>query len=303
MILLRNKTNVISPNSTYPYGAIKDNPGDGTGTPVNTSVYGDMHQFLEKLFANSGLTANGLADNASNGFQLFEAFITSGNINFVADFITAYLGSYTTNDLIVLWGCNVSVIGSTYTITDGAIFYNKQIYKVTGSSVTLTGSNSMVYKIDTSVQPNTIYIANAAANSGIANYGDSTVKNRNLPNNFIKASTKTTSASITTVESTILTLTPSTTQSSAKISISFYMNWQSSATGDDVYNITVKKNGVAIQGAMLHSTTAGFKHDHNSFYETSYTAGDVITVTVYTNNYSSSLNYAILKAESFDCNF
>ena len=34
----------------------------------------DYVQFMEKMFADSGLTANGDPDNATNGYQLFEAF-------------------------------------------------------------------------------------------------------------------------------------------------------------------------------------------------------------------------------------
>jgi hypothetical protein len=72
-IKLENKTNVQSPDSDYPYGRIKDNPGDGTGTPVNELVYGDFHQFLSRLFDKSRLTYNNLPDNDYSGFQFFEA--------------------------------------------------------------------------------------------------------------------------------------------------------------------------------------------------------------------------------------
>jgi len=70
---LRNKTNVVPPDSDYTFGRIKDNPGDFTGTPVNELLYGDMHQFFEKLMLDSGLAANGLPENAYSGFQLNQA--------------------------------------------------------------------------------------------------------------------------------------------------------------------------------------------------------------------------------------
>jgi hypothetical protein len=70
---LVNKTNVEAPDSDYLYGRIKDNPGNNTGTPVNELVYGDMHQFFERLFALSGLTENELPDNAYSGWQLMQA--------------------------------------------------------------------------------------------------------------------------------------------------------------------------------------------------------------------------------------
>jgi len=75
MIKLENKSNVNAPNSTFPYGSIKDDTGVGDGTPVNVQVYGDFHQFFAKLFNSSGLVANGLIDSEANGFQLYEALL------------------------------------------------------------------------------------------------------------------------------------------------------------------------------------------------------------------------------------
>lgn len=76
---LKSKTNVVAPTSDYPYARIKDNPGDGTGTPVNELVYGDIHQFFERLMVKAGIVANGLPDNNYSGFQLEDAL--EGRIN------------------------------------------------------------------------------------------------------------------------------------------------------------------------------------------------------------------------------
>ena len=73
---INQKANTTSPNSVYPFGDIKDDSGQNDGTPVNRSVYADFHQFFEKLMNSAGTVANGLPDNADNGFQLFEAFNT-----------------------------------------------------------------------------------------------------------------------------------------------------------------------------------------------------------------------------------
>ncbi len=70
---LKNKPNVIAPTSIYPYGRVKDNPGDGTGTPVNEQVYGDIHQFFEKLMADAGMSPNNAPESVYDGFQLNEA--------------------------------------------------------------------------------------------------------------------------------------------------------------------------------------------------------------------------------------
>jgi len=74
-IKLTNKTNTLIPNSDYPFGGIKDEsaPGANDGTPINTNVYGDFHQFFEKLMNYGAVTHNNTPDNETNGYQLFIA--------------------------------------------------------------------------------------------------------------------------------------------------------------------------------------------------------------------------------------
>jgi hypothetical protein len=67
------KPNTAAPDSDFPYGRIKDRSGSVPGTKVNEEVYGDIHQFFEKLMDESGITPNNLPDNEYSGFQLFEA--------------------------------------------------------------------------------------------------------------------------------------------------------------------------------------------------------------------------------------
>lgn len=76
---LQNKTNVVAPGGDYPYGRIKNNTGANDGTPVDVDVYGDFHQFFERLIDQSDVTANGNPDNSTSGFQLFEAFLKLAN--------------------------------------------------------------------------------------------------------------------------------------------------------------------------------------------------------------------------------
>lgn len=71
---IQDKTNVVAPNATYPYGNMKDNTGSNDGTPADTEFMVDMLQLSERMLAESGITANGLPDNDVNGFQLYEAF-------------------------------------------------------------------------------------------------------------------------------------------------------------------------------------------------------------------------------------
>lgn len=65
--------------------------------------------------------------------------------------IRGILGTYTTNDLIVLYGCVISGSG-TKAITEGAIFYNGQVYKVASASG-ITAGPSYIFAIKNSVNP------------------------------------------------------------------------------------------------------------------------------------------------------
>lgn len=71
---LTNKTNIDNSDANYPFGKSVDETGTNNGTPVNFERLNDWDQFFEKIFEESGLTANGLPDNASDGYQLYEAF-------------------------------------------------------------------------------------------------------------------------------------------------------------------------------------------------------------------------------------
>lgn len=82
---LKLKTNVVAPSPTYPFGRIKDDTGANDGTPVNEQVYGDFHQFFEKLLLDGLVTANNLPENTTNGFQYnqaLEKFIRTINATF-----------------------------------------------------------------------------------------------------------------------------------------------------------------------------------------------------------------------------
>lgn len=74
---LKNKVQVQAPTSTYPFGRIKDDVGDGiSGTPVTEEVYGDMHQFFECLLSEASITANERSENEYDGFQYISALKT-----------------------------------------------------------------------------------------------------------------------------------------------------------------------------------------------------------------------------------
>jgi hypothetical protein len=57
----------------YPNGRIRDNDSSGNGTPVNRSVYGDLHSNISKLMRLYDIVPNGLPDNETNGFEIIAA--------------------------------------------------------------------------------------------------------------------------------------------------------------------------------------------------------------------------------------
>lgn len=130
MIRLQNKSNVAAPDATYPYGNIK-NDISGDGTPVDVQVYGDVHQFLERMFALSGLISNNLPDNATNGFQLYDAFSQhiAGGMPFNSGGVWLAGG---TSTVTVISGVGTTGSGSV-TVDSGDFVVNK--YKVIGRTL------------------------------------------------------------------------------------------------------------------------------------------------------------------------
>lgn len=73
MIKLEDKTNVVEPDATNIYGALKDDAGAHDGTYADTQMLQDAMVFFERIMAKSGITPNDLPDNDVNGYQLYEA--------------------------------------------------------------------------------------------------------------------------------------------------------------------------------------------------------------------------------------
>jgi hypothetical protein len=105
------------------------------------------------------------------------------------------LTNYTTNDVIILWGCTVTAnIGGTSTVTEGAIFYNNEIYNVEANASISSPANTLVWNIvdsyeasDSTLQwsdgnirdlhmDSKFVLSNAVSGSGIADYNAATVR-------------------------------------------------------------------------------------------------------------------------------
>lgn len=74
-IKFTSKTPIKAADSTWEYGAIQDATSNQDGTPVDRKTYNDALTFFSKLMDEAGITPNDLFDNATNGYQLWDAFI------------------------------------------------------------------------------------------------------------------------------------------------------------------------------------------------------------------------------------
>lgn len=68
-----NLVNTETPDADFPFGDLRDNPGDGSGTPVNRLMLSDPLQFFEKLMSEAGVTPSGIPDSEYSGWQLYDA--------------------------------------------------------------------------------------------------------------------------------------------------------------------------------------------------------------------------------------
>lgn len=78
-INIDDKGNVDGPGGDFEFSHIRDDssPGAGNGTPVNTLVYGDFHQFFAKLIDLVSIAYNDLPENLGNDYQYIDALIAN----------------------------------------------------------------------------------------------------------------------------------------------------------------------------------------------------------------------------------
>jgi hypothetical protein len=115
--------------------------------------------------------------------------------------VKGLLGGYTTNDLIVLWGCTVTVTGGaipgtgTATLSAGAIYYNGEIYPVDANlALATTNPQTLIWSVATTYiasdstlewsdgvirdlhQIDKLALSAGTTGSGLADYDGATVK-------------------------------------------------------------------------------------------------------------------------------
>jgi hypothetical protein len=85
MIPLKNKVNVNAPVGTYPlgtspFGTLRNNPGDNSGTPVDVNLVEDILIFAEALMAIANITPNNIVDTNAipQLLQALDVFIAAG---------------------------------------------------------------------------------------------------------------------------------------------------------------------------------------------------------------------------------
>ncbi len=74
-------------------------------------------------------------------------FIENGVQEAISNLVKGLLGSYTTDDVIILEGVELSVTGggNTLTWTDGSVYFNGEVYTVVAGNVTKTGGQTFVF--------------------------------------------------------------------------------------------------------------------------------------------------------------
>lgn len=158
---------VVAAGGAYPFGDIKDNP---SGTRINRKSNADIQQFFQKLLNSAGITANSLADNDTNGYQLTEA-MSKVIGNHAAQIVRMLVGGdYDPTKVYILWGCETRA-------ASGFCMYDGELYYITGNGGSPCGGGSV--DVLTFYSP-TLYtdgvqalqLVCAASGSGIANFSD-----------------------------------------------------------------------------------------------------------------------------------
>jgi len=138
---LRLKPNTKTPDAKYPYGNILDETPSVNGTPVDTEVYADFHQFFAKLFAESGLTYNNMPDNAYDGFQYYDALVQIIQVGILANYYNQENATWTAVTYANNWQ---NAFGSSYRLEywkdqDGWVHLRGMINRSDGLTGNLVG--------------------------------------------------------------------------------------------------------------------------------------------------------------------
>jgi hypothetical protein len=160
--------------------------------------------------------------------------------------------TYTTNDVVVIYGCVISGAGP-YAVTAGAIYYNGEIYLVdANASVTVSGGETLIWDIiqtfDGTIDPiafsdsltysvhqiSKIALQSGVSGSGIADYDAATVKYLNEWNS------STSTASVTASSGTITLCKRKWRYENNTLLLNYEVNIQLTGTYvNDIFSVTI----------------------------------------------------------------
>lgn len=126
-----------TPNSDYPSGRITDDPGDGTGTPIDQYTNDDIHQFLDKILRRSGITPNGLPENEYSGHQYHQALDAIINAR-ISDIVP-----WTNLTLINGWAASGGTTPQFKVSKDGKVHLRGSITGVGSSNIKFVADGSV----------------------------------------------------------------------------------------------------------------------------------------------------------------
>ena len=185
-VKITGKPNTDAPTSDYPNGNIRDDDGTGNGTPVNTLVYADMHQFFGRLLSDAEIlnpffSVNNIPDNDTNGWQISQAFGINARdenraiISWIAQ--TLFSEFYPSNPIAML-----GLEDSGTAVAAGYIYYAGKLY-VCGGLAYGTVVNTLRCKISAE---NTITIVDSAVPldfdySALVFYQNTQTKTKRVP--------------------------------------------------------------------------------------------------------------------------
>jgi len=142
---LLSKPNVDGVDYDYPFGKIRDKSPSEAGTPVNEQVYGDMHQFFEKLMFDAGIIPNDLPENEYSGFQQNDAldvvirkpWFEISNAEFAIPSVGSYLMIELELSHIVAFDVNSNFRLKVYSEENPDNYVIGGIFSISGKTVTI----------------------------------------------------------------------------------------------------------------------------------------------------------------------
>ena len=272
------------------------------------------------------------AVTASNGLvfeeQTFE-HINNGHKDSYIAFVKANIPSaWHTGKLVILYGCVATGTNpGIRTLTEGAVYYNGEIYQVSSASFTTVNPQIGVWTlvdVDSGTDESTIKTATssflehvlvnskfvfAAGNSGtgtfdenssnVVSYISGIYDTISMASGIFSVTTYETGATTYSTIQTLITDTPSATKSNSNLLVCFSGEVTSATSSGVTTRVRLKKNGTEV---FTQACTPELSGQSVISFSTiiSYTASDVLTITVEASASNSNIkNYQLISKSLF----